>query len=84
MSEDRCQDCGQQSCVCFDYDDNDCWNCSGEGFVSNCFEEWACMHPDEGCDLCTRLCDVCQPNKPNPELQAVLAEALTATKEPTA
>lgn len=48
----------------FDYEDNECWNCGGEGFVSSCFEEWACMYPDEGCDLCTHCCDVCAPAKP--------------------
>lgn len=46
----------------FDYDENDCANCGGEGFVSHCFEEWACMYPDEGCDLCMRRCDWC--NRP--------------------
>lgn len=50
-----------------DFDLGDCWNCSGEGFVSSCFEEWACMYPDEGCDLCTRLCEICQPTKPGPQ-----------------
>lgn len=46
-----------------DYDENDCWNCGGEGFVSNCFQEFACMYPDEGCDDCTKPCDVCRPRK---------------------
>lgn len=40
----------------------ECANCGGEGYVSHCFEEWACMHPDEGCDLCMRRCDWC--NRP--------------------
>jgi hypothetical protein len=40
--------------------DDDCWNCGGEGFVSSCFEEWACVDPESGCDLCTRRCDVCR------------------------
>lgn len=48
----------------WDYDDNDCANCGGEGFVSHCFEEYACMYPDEGCDLCMRRCDWCNPYKP--------------------
>ena len=49
-----------------DHDDYDygnpveCWQCGGEGFVSSCFQEFACMHTDEGCDDCTRRCDICQ------------------------
>lgn len=44
-----------------DYDDydRDCWNCGGEGFVAHCFTEYACMYPDEGCDLCMRPCEFC-------------------------
>ena len=72
-----------------DYDNSDCWNCGGEGFVSNCFQEFACMYPDEGCDDCTRRCDVCTPapttskasNLTNADiecLRTVLAEALAA------
>lgn len=59
--EAACPDCNCTSCVCFDYDENECWNCGGEGFVSNCFSEYACIYPDEGCDECTRPCDVCTP-----------------------
>ena len=48
-----------------DYDDNgDCPNCGGEGFVADCFEEWACLDPESGCDLCTHRCDWC--NRPTP------------------
>jgi hypothetical protein len=48
-----------------DYDDNgDCPNCGGEGFVADCFEEWACLDPEGGCDLCTHRCDWC--NRPTP------------------
>lgn len=43
-----------------DYDERiDCWNCGGEGVVSNCFQEFVCMYPDEGCGDCTRHCDIC-------------------------
>lgn len=49
-----------------DYDEVGCWNCGGEGFVSNCFQEFACMYPDEGCDDCTRRCEVCNPRAPTP------------------
>lgn len=26
-----------------DWDNEDCWNCGGEGYVASCFEEFACM-----------------------------------------
>jgi len=44
-------------------DGSDCWNCGGEGYVSNCFEEFACVDPESGCDLCTRRCEICNPPK---------------------
>lgn len=40
-------------------EDDDCWNCGGEGYVFNCFEEFACIDPEGGCDLCMRRCDIC-------------------------
>lgn len=46
-----------------DREDNDCWQCGGEGFVVNCFEEYACVDPEGGCDLCTTRCDVCSPSR---------------------
>ena len=47
-----------------DYDDEDCPNCGGEGFYYACFEEFACLDPEGGCDLCVRRCDWCNPPKP--------------------
>jgi hypothetical protein len=49
----------------YDFDGNDepCWNCGGEGFVANCFDEIACMYPEDGCDLCMRRCEYCNPAK---------------------
>ena len=64
-----------------DWDNEACWNCGGEGYVYDCFEEYACIDPESGCDLCMRRCDVCRPRKPNPELQAVLGEALAKAQE---
>lgn len=70
---------GEEHDPYWEYDEReDCWQCGGEGFVAHCFEEWACMHPDEGCDLCMRRCDFCNPAPRNPELDAVLAQALSA------
>lgn len=44
-----------------DYEDLDdqCPNCLGEGVVADCFEEFACIYPEDGCDLCMRKCDWC-------------------------
>lgn len=48
-----------------DYDlDDVCPNCGGEGVVYSCFEEWACVDPEGGCDLCESRCDWCRPRKP--------------------
>lgn len=51
-----------------DYDDGDpvqdCPNCGGEGFVACCFEEYACVDPESGCDACMRPCDWCRPLRP--------------------
>lgn len=47
------------------FDDNDCANCGGEGFVYGCSWDWQCDTYDEGegtC-LCTRRCDWCNPAK---------------------
>ncbi len=55
----------------YDEFEQDCWNCGGEGFVSDCFEEWACVDPEYGCDLCTRRCDVCRPRSPQPDAPKV-------------
>jgi len=45
----------------YDDDDHDCPNCGGEGWLADCFEEYACVDPEGGCDACTKLCDWCQP-----------------------
>ena len=37
----------------------ECWQCGGEGEIASCFEEWACIDPESGCDACIRTCDVC-------------------------
>ena len=37
----------------------ECWNCGGEGLIANCQDEWACIDPESGCDLCTKRCDIC-------------------------
>lgn len=59
-------------------DEQDCWNCGGEGYVYGCSWDWQCSTWDGDSCLCTRRCDICNPPKPNPELQAVLTDALAA------
>lgn len=49
-----------------DETDDDCPNCGGDGFVSSCFEEWACVDPEGGCDECMRRCDWCHPKGSRP------------------
>lgn len=51
-----------------DWHDDCCYECGGEGFVSDCVEEWACVDPEYGCDYCTRRCPLCNPAKPRPEI----------------
>jgi len=46
-----------------DFDNDDCWNCDGEGYVSSCLDEIGCIDPESGCDYCTRRCEVCNPPK---------------------
>lgn len=45
-------------------DEMDCPNCGGESFIYDCEEEWACVDPEGGCDLCMRRCDWCNPPRP--------------------
>lgn len=69
----------------WDYDDReDCWNCGGEGFVPDCVTEYACMYPDEGCSVCMRRCDFCNPAPRNPEIDALFAQAIEARRGETA
>lgn len=67
-----------------DYDDHgECWQCGGDGYVYGCGWDWQCDTYDEGegtC-LCTRRCDICNPAPRNPELDALLAKMLSATKD---
>lgn len=64
--EGRCM-----ACIADDYEDdyeaNGCYECGGEGFVSDCVEEWACVDPEYGCDYCTRPCPLCNSSKPTPK-----------------
>ncbi len=37
----------------------ECWQCGGEGTIASCHEEWACVDPESGCDMCIGSCDIC-------------------------
>ena len=45
----------------FDFDDETCGNCGGEGYVYGCSWDWQCDTYDdgEGSCLCSRRCDWC-------------------------
>jgi hypothetical protein len=49
-----------------DWDNEPCWNCDGERFVSDCFDGF-CLDADFGCDLCTYRCPICNPKPPATE-----------------
>ena len=38
----------------------ECWQCNGDGVMYSCFEEFACIDPEGGCDVCERRCDICK------------------------
>ena len=70
LDDHTCTICGRPSnfegrcgpCIAAEYDDYEddgCYECGGEGFVSDCVEEWACVDPEYGCDYCTRRCPLC-------------------------
>lgn len=61
-----------------DWDNGDCWNCGGEGYVYGCSWDWQCDTWDGDSCMCSRRCDVCNPTPPNRELQQALSEALEA------
>lgn len=67
-----------------DYNDFDeaCGNCGGDGYYYDCFEEYACIDPEGGCDLCMHRCDWCnrpEPTKDETALKSVLSDALGAS-----
>jgi hypothetical protein len=37
----------------------DCPECGGDGFIYDCFEEFACVDPESGCSDCERKCRGC-------------------------
>ena len=37
----------------------DCPECGGDGYIYDCFEEWACIDPEGGCSECARRCLWC-------------------------
>ena len=37
----------------------DCPECGGEGYTYYCFEQFACIDPESGCEDCARRCRWC-------------------------
>lgn len=77
----------QQAMDDYNYADQDeyCGQCD-EGYTYNCIDG-CCLHAEEGCDMCARRCDFCNPYKPTPaeaeeraQLGEVLADALSKHK----
>lgn len=66
-----------------DYDEGDCWNCGGEGFVYGCSWDWQCDTWDGDSCLCSRPCHICYPPKDDPEMRKIMAESFAA-QEPSA
>lgn len=67
-----------------EYEDHECFNCGGEGYVYGCSWDWQCDTYDEGegtC-LCISPCHICHPPKPNPGLSAILRDALNEQVRP--
>lgn len=54
-------------------DNGDCWNCGGEGYVWDCFDG-CCRNAEDGCRLCTRRCDVCNPAPRKPAAEPAKEE----------
>ncbi len=65
-----------------EYDDGECWNCGGEGYVYGCSWDWQCDTWDGDSCLCSRRCDICNPAPRNPELDKVLQDALADAPTP--
>jgi hypothetical protein len=38
----------------------ECWQCAGDGELADCWEEYACIDPEGGCDECMKRCDICR------------------------
>lgn len=42
-------------------DDNECWNCGGEGRVNDCIDGCCVDQDNIYCPYCSKRCDVCNP-----------------------
>lgn len=84
-SGDLCKQCLIDAWT--DDHDDECGQCDGSGFWYHCIDG-CCINAEEGCDMCARRCDFCNPFKPTPEqaderakLGQILAEAIEKNKE---
>ncbi len=63
------------------WDNDGCWNCDGDGYVWDCIDG-CCENAEDGCDLCTRRCDVC--NAPRRSKQPASAPTSSEERSDTA
>lgn len=66
------------------FQDDNCGQCDGSGYTYDCIDGF-CANPEDGCDLCERRCDFCNPPtavqvKAGDEIRQVLADALNKPK----
>ena len=57
--------------------DEDCWHCGGEGYIANCWEEFACVDPEGGCEDCMSRCPECALHERN-RLKAIREAVIKA------
>ena len=78
-----CPSCVQSYIDSQMFDDEDCGQCDGSGYTYDCIDG-CCANAEEGCRLCERRCDFCNPFKPTPkqaEERAQLGKILTGALE---
>lgn len=81
-----CPSCVQDYIDSHMFYDEDCGQCDGSGYWYHCIDG-CCINAEEGCNLCARRCDFCNPFKPTPEqakeqaeLSKMLGDAIAKTK----
>lgn len=80
----QCPSCIQDYIDSQMFDDEDCGQCDGSGYTYDCIDG-CCANPEDGCRLCERRCDFCNPPTPQQvkagdEIRQVLADALNKPK----
>ena len=55
----------------FDYQDEGCWNCGGEGRVNDCIDGCCVDQDDIYCKYCSKRCDICNPAPKTKDTEAL-------------